>query len=119
MEKKDKRLWIRLTAAEHDEVKRQSAGMGVSVSKYIRTRIFKSGEAPVINAVEYLSAYREGVRELKKIGNNINQLARYANHIQNSGLVQAAVMDEMNKLLQDFVRCQRETADLDRKILKA
>jgi hypothetical protein len=119
MENRDKRLWIRLTPAEHGEVRERAKEMGVSVSYYIRTRIFRAKEASVINAKEYLDAYREGVRELKKIGNNINQLARYANYINNSGQIQPAVIEELNSLLKEFVLCQRETADLDRKILKA
>ena len=119
MEKREKRLWLRLTHVEHETIKQSAKQMGVSVSKYIRTRIFRDNEASVINAIEYLGAYKEGVKELKKIGNNINQLARYANYIQNSGQIQPGVIDELNKLLRDFVNCQRETADLDRKVLKS
>jgi len=118
MENRDKRLWIRLTESEDKEIKNKAKEMGVSVSKYLRTRIFKS-EASLINAVDFLKAYKERVYELKKIGNNINQLARYVNYIEKTGQMNPALMEELNKNLQDFIRCQRETADLNRKILKA
>jgi Bacterial mobilisation protein (MobC). len=93
--------------------------MGASVSYYVRTRLFKKSEASVINAVEYLRAYKEGVRELKAIGNNMNQLARYVNYVEKSGQIQPAVLEELISLLQDFIRSQREVADLDRKILRS
>lgn len=119
MENRDKRLWIRISRKEEEEIKQKARQMGATVSRYIRTRIFKKSEASVINAAEYLSAYREGVRELKAIGNNVNQLARYANYIQNAGQFQPVVIEEMNELLRDFIRCQREMADLDRKVLRS
>lgn len=118
MENRVKRLWIRITESEDKEIKRCAEKMGVSVSKYLRTRIFKS-EASLINAVDFLKEYKERVYELKKIGNNINQLARYANHAEKAGQFDPVVIEELNKYLQDFIRCQRETADLNRKILKA
>lgn len=118
MENRTKRLWIRLTPKEHDFLKNEAERHKIKVATYVRTCIFKK-EASLINAIDFLKEYREGVRELKKIGNNVNQLAKYANFLEKSGRVNEQVILELNKLLGDFVRCQRETADLDRKILKA
>jgi len=113
-----KRFEIRLTAEEFNRLKSEAEEYGHSPTQYVRKRIFKR-EVAVINAVEFLSQYRERNRQLNKIGNNINQLARYANYVENSGKVSPAIIEELNSCLREFVRCQRETADLNRRILKS
>ena len=118
IDKRNKCILFRFTENERLELEKSAAQMGVSVSQYVRTRIFKS-EVSTINAVEFLKVYREQVHELKKIGNNINQLTRYANYIEEAGQVSPQIIEEMNKYLCDFIVSQRETYALNKKILKA
>jgi hypothetical protein len=109
---------VRCTDEEKQDIKKLASDYGMDVSSFIRGKIFER-EVSLINAVEFLSMYKEGVHELKKIGNNINQLARYANYAEKSGQVSPALLEELNRYLQDFIRSQREFADLDRKIINA
>ena len=118
IEKRIKSVLFRFTENEKFEIEKNAAQMGVSVAQYVRTRIFKK-EAATINAVEFFKAYREQIHELKKIGNNINQLTRYANYIEKEGLISPQIIEEMNKYLSDFIVSQRETYALNNKILKA
>ena len=118
IEKRIKSVHFRFTENEKLEIEKSAAQMGVSVSQYVRTRIFKN-EVSTINAVEFLKAYREQVHELKKNGNNINQLIRYANYIEKTGQVSPQIIEEMNKYLGGFIVSQRETYALNKKILKA
>lgn len=114
-----KRFEIRLTVGEWNQLHNEAEQNGHSPTRYARLRLFKKSEAAIINPIEFLRLYRERSIELKKIGNNINQLARYVNYIEKTEQVNPALMEELSKHLQDFIRCQRETADLSRKILKA
>lgn len=114
-----KRFEIRLTNGEWNQLYNEAEQNGHSPTHYARLRLFRNSEASVINAVEYLKALQEKNRELNAIGKNINQIARYANYLQNSGQYQLAVIEELNKILGELVRTQRESADLSKKVLKA
>ena len=111
------KLIFRCSEAEINKIKELSVESGLDMSKFIRGKAFPK-EPPAITAVEFLELYKEKTDELKKIGEKINQVARYANYSEKTGQFNPALMEELNKYLQDFIRCQRETADLIRKILK-
>jgi uncharacterized protein (DUF1778 family) len=108
---------LRCTVEEKEAIKKIASEYGLEVSAFLRKKALYK-EASLISAVDFLSMYRESVHELKKIGNNINQVARYVNYAQKTGNVSPALLEEIGKYLQDFIRSQREVADLERKILK-
>ncbi|WP_280744857.1 MULTISPECIES: plasmid mobilization relaxosome protein MobC [unclassified Parabacteroides] len=110
-------IYIRCTVEEKEAIKKIASEYGLEVSAFLRKKALYK-EASLINAVEFLSMYRESVHELKKIGNNINQVARYVNYAQKTGDISPALLEEVSNYLQDFIRSQREVADLERKILR-
>ncbi len=69
---------FRMTAPEKKKLKEMADKSGRSVSAYIRAKLF-GGEVATINAVEFLKGYTTQIYEMQKIGNNVNQLAHYAN----------------------------------------
>jgi hypothetical protein len=95
-----------------------AAASGRSVSEYIRAKLF-SGEKATINAVEFLVEYRKQIYEMHKTGNNINQLAHYANICINSGKLSKAVVQEMNQRIGELTKTEIKLEDAMRKILKA
>ena len=78
MNNKVRRKEIRLTQKEYDQLEKMVASSGMNVSEYIRAKLF-GGERATINAVEFLQVYKKQIYEMQKTGNNINQLAHYAN----------------------------------------
>lgn len=113
-----KKLIFRCSEAEKNKIKELSLESGLDISKFIRGKAFPK-EPPAITAVEYLELYKEKIDELKKIGEKINKAARYANYSEKTGQFNPALIEELNKYLQEFIQNQREMADLNRKILKA
>ena len=65
---------FRATEEEADEIKRKAAAAGMNVSRFLRTSAVKS------QAVLYNTANIYGLRsDIRRIGNNINQIAMVAN----------------------------------------
>ena len=104
MDNKVKRKEIRLTQKEYDKLLQMAAASGRSVSEYIRAKLF-GGEKATINAVEFLKVYKTQIYEMQKIGNNINQLAHYANVCIKSGMLSEAVVQEMNQTIGELKMC--------------
>jgi hypothetical protein len=119
MEKKSKRIELRLNEREYRNLKEQAEKSGMSVSRLIRTRVFKQREVGEINAVQFLENYIEMGKEFGKIGGNFNQLARYANHLYNSDIVQPAVVEEINRLGDEYEQLLKRLEVLLKRILKA
>lgn len=83
-EKKDQRyirFTVRLTEAESAQLEKLSAYAGLQASEVIREAVFKNrilqAKVPVLDQQTYM--------ELKRIGNNINQIARHLNGGQGIG----------------------------------
>ena len=65
---------FRATEEEADEIKRKAAAAGMNVSRFLRTSAVKS------QVVLYSTANIYGLRsDIRRIGNNINQIAMVAN----------------------------------------
>ena len=65
---------FRATEEEASEIRRKAVAAGMNVSRFLRTSAVKS------QVVLYNTAYIYGLRsDLRRIGNNINQIAMVAN----------------------------------------
>ena len=94
-EKKSKALLIKLSEVEKDEIKRKAEALGFkSVSDYVRTT--------ALNHKIVVKTDKDVVRQVRMIGNNINQIARQLNTYSDEGFIYDArkQMDEYKEILQ-------------------
>ena len=70
--KRDKQINIRLTGDEYLDICKKINESDLSLSKYIRKSILGK-------EIKIVSGIKELVRELNRIGNNLNQLTRKVN----------------------------------------
>lgn len=100
--KRSKRLLLMLTEEEKEQIqesaKRSKAG---SVSDYAR-KMLLSGK---VVSVDY-SAVEELTVALNRIGNNLNQIARWANEQRG---IQAEDINEVKRLEKEIWRLQNST----------
>ena len=68
---------VRLTNLEYEELTKASKS-SKCMSDYFRQRVFRKGVG-LIDPKEFIRSMDEICLEMKRIGNNINQLARYVN----------------------------------------
>ncbi len=113
---RERKLDIRFTKREFNQIVEQANKLNVSKTKYVRSKIFK-GDIALINPVEFLEQYSSINLEMKKIGNNINQLAKYANMLQQAGQENLNVIVELNSYLKSFIDIQKQINKLNNKIL--
>lgn len=117
MESMKKWIWFRMTDEEKSRLQEMASSSGRTVSGYIRAKLF-GGEKATINAVEFLKTYQTQIYEMQKIGNNINQLAHYANVCIKSGMLSEAVVQEMDQRLGELTRIEMKLEDIMRRIVK-
>lgn len=108
---------FRLTPDEKQQLQKMAKNSGRSVSAYIRAKLF-GGEIATINAVEFLQQYKTQIHEMQKIGNNINQLAHYANICINNGQLSQSIVEEMNLSMGSLIECERAIEALGKKIIR-
>lgn len=92
----------------------ESAKNYKSVSEYIRVRAFKNGSS-LLNPIELIRALDEVCLEINRVGNNINQIAKYIN--QRKGITNDGLIKEYEKHLIDYVNQQKRLETLYRKII--
>ena len=106
-EQKSKRLSVRLTPEEWDFIRRQAEESGMVMSDFVRARMC------VVSEKEYRKKnkeYREMATQIARLGNNVNQIARWANSHKSTAdgqlvimlarlnMLLAAVIDELRKI---------------------
>ncbi len=106
---------FRMTEEEKVKLRKMATDSGRTVSGYIRAKLF-GGERATINAVEFLKQYKAQIHEMQKIGNNVNQLAHYANICNKNGVLSESVVQEMNQVLGELIKCERSLEELHKKI---
>ncbi|PRY13745.1 mobilization protein MobC [Pontibacter ummariensis] len=106
-EKRDSVLQVRLTKQEHNDLKKQTAEQGYKdVSIYVRRKLFSADDAPAFNPKPLFRAIDKTGTELKRIGNNINQIARYAHYLEKNNMVEGKVIAEYNQHFEEFLKVE-------------
>lgn len=103
-EKRTRRLWVRLSDAEYEKVERKAVGYK-SISDYIRSRLIGEG-VQLVNPVEYLRVMDEICVEMKRIGNNINQMARYVN--QHKDFTSEGVLRDIDNSMKEYIEIEKK-----------
>ena len=100
--KRDRIVKVRLTNLEYEELPKASKS-NRCMSDYFRQRIFRKGVG-LIDPKEFICLMDEICLEMKRIGNNINQLARYVNiHKEEAN---QDVLNEIEKKMAEYVIMQ-------------
>lgn len=103
--KRTKVLQVRLTESELEALE-QAKGQTGTLARFAREKLLNQpANAQVVQAV---STYAETVHQLKKIGTNINQIARQLNTVDGSKVV---TILELKKCLEDLRRLADERVD--------
>ena len=100
--KRDRIVKVRLTNLEYEELTKASKS-SKCMSDYFRQRVFRKGVG-LIDPKEIIRSMDEICLEMKRIGNNINQLARYVNIHKEE--VNQEVLNEVEKKMADYVIMQ-------------
>lgn len=117
MKNRTKRFEVRLTDEQYATIREKAAKANLTPTEYVRRKVF-SGEVGVMDSLAFLKEYSRYLHEIRKIGNNINQVAHYANILQNKGIYSKDVIDEMTIQLRELTAVEMRMEELNIKILK-
>ena len=108
-EKRGKIAGIRLTDDERTRLEQLATDAGYKdLSEYMRVRLLSEDTAPAHNPKKLFKAFDKTGGALKKVGTNINQIARYVHFLEKNNMVEPKVMAEYNQHFRQYLQVEEE-----------
>ena len=117
-ENRSKKIDARFTQEEYNAVLALEKQLGIRKSELVRLRLLNDAPIIAVNAKELISRLDAIGAELGRSGNNINQLTRYANILNNNGVLSPQVVERFNLLFERYIEGQQALESSLRKILR-
>ncbi|HZY35573.1 MAG TPA: plasmid mobilization relaxosome protein MobC [Mucilaginibacter sp.] len=117
--KRIKKITTRFTQDEYKTISGLEETLGISKTDLVRERLLHGARLTMINAKELISELTRIGTELGRSGNNINQLARYANTLNKKNVLSPQVMETFNLLFAKHLENRRELEVALRKIIRS
>ncbi|ATP56239.1 plasmid mobilization relaxosome protein MobC [Pedobacter ginsengisoli] len=116
--KRTRKIDVRFTEEEFALILEMEKILGLKRTDLIRTRVLQSSKV-IINAREFIVQLDQLGTELGRIGNNINQLARYANTLNKRSLLSPQIIERYNVLLAEFIKIEHQLEITLRKVIRS
>jgi len=116
--KRIKKIDVRFTQEEYDDILELEKTLGINKTDLVRTRVLNNAKIMVVNAKELISLLDQTGAEMGRCGNNINQLAKYANILNKSGRLSPVVIERFNHLFEQYIKQQESTDASLRKVIR-
>lgn len=118
-ENRTKKIDARFTEAEYNIILALEKELGISKTDLVRSRLLDNAPAVVHNAKELIRSLDAISAELGRSGNNINQLARYANILNKKRVLSPVVMENFNRLFEQYLAHQQTLEITLRRVVRA
>jgi hypothetical protein len=109
---------VRFTEEEYKLISELEAALGLSKTKLVRMRLLDNGAGVIINSKELIGNLNQIGAELGRSGNNLNQLAHYANVLKLKNILSPVVAERFNLLLVEHLKSRTELDRSLRKIIR-
>jgi hypothetical protein len=106
-ENRTKKIDARFTEAEYKMIEALEKELGVRKTDLVRMRLLNDAPAVAINAKELIRTLDAISAELGRSGNNINQLARYANILNKKRALSPVIIERFNSLFEKYIGQQK------------
>lgn len=117
--KRTKWVNVRFTDEEYKEITELEQELGKTKTELIRMRVLTDTKKTVVNSKELIRYLDSAGAEMGRVGNNINQLAKYANTLRLKGRLDPSVASEFNLLFKEYILVQKQLEAALRKIIRA
>lgn len=117
--KRTKKVTARFTEDEYKIIRGLEETLGISKTDLVRERLLHGARLTIINAKELIGELKKIGTELGRSGNNINQLARYANTLNKKDVLSPQVMDSFNLLFAEHLENRRALTVALRKVIRS
>ena len=109
---------VRFTEEEYKLISAMELALGISKTALVRSRLLHDGTGILINAKDVIRELNSIGAELGRSGNNVNQLAHYANILNRKGILSPFVAEQFNLLFGDHLKRRAELDISLRKIIR-
>ncbi|NTE01495.1 MobC family plasmid mobilization relaxosome protein [Agrobacterium tumefaciens] len=116
--KRIKKIDVRFTQEEFELILQMEKSSGMKKADLIRRKLLREGERLLVDSKAVMNSIDGIGLELSKAGNNVNQLARYANILNKDGLLSAVVVDRFLLELRKYNKIKMELERLMRKLIR-
>jgi hypothetical protein len=116
--KRSRKIDARFSEDEYLVILELEKQLGISKTELVRTRLLQNAPLTIINARELIRLLDGIGTELGRSGNNINQLAHYANILQLKSALSPAVIERFNTLFSQYIDNQTILEAALRKIIR-
>lgn len=116
--KRIRKIDARFTEDEYQVILELEKTLGIRKSDLVRNRLLQDARLAIVNAKELIGFLDSTGAEMGRCGNNINQLARYANTLNKKGVLSPVVIETFNVLFEQYIRNQRTLETALRRIIR-
>jgi hypothetical protein len=116
--KRIKKIDARFTQDEYDTILELEKTLGVRKTDLVRSRLLQDARLTIVNAKELIGFIDSIGTEMGRCGNNINQLAKYANILRKKGVLSPVVSERFNVLFEQYIENQKQLEISLRKIIR-
>lgn len=109
---------VRFTEEEYKLITEMEQALGLSKTQLVRSKLLHDGTGAVINAKELIGTLIGLGNELGRSGNNINQLAHYANTLKLKEILSPVVAERLELMMIDHFRSRAELNTTLRKLIR-
>jgi hypothetical protein len=114
-----KKIDARFTEDEYKTILELEKELGISKTNLVRTRVLRNAPEIIINAKDLIRHLDSIGAEMGRAGNNINQLARYANILIKKAILSPVVVERFNILFEQYLEHQKTLEAALRKIIRS
>jgi len=118
-ENRTKKIDARFTEAEYKVILALEKELGIRKTDLVRSRLLENAPAVVLNAKELIRSLDSIGAELGRSGNNINQLAHYANILTIKRVLSPVIIERFNTLFEQYIKEQQVLESALRRIIRA
>ena len=116
--KRIRKIDARFTEEEYNIISELEKTLGIRKTDLVRTRLLQDAQLRIINAKELIESLNEIGGEMGRCGNNINQVAKYANILNKKGTLSPAIIERFNLLFENYIDKQQSLETAFRKIIR-
>lgn len=117
-DKRIKKIDARFTQDEYDTILDLEKTLGMRKTDLVRIRLLQDARLTIVNAKELIGFIDSIGTELGRCGNNINQLAKYANILKKKDILSPLVSERFNILFEQYIENQKQLEISLRKIIR-
>ncbi|WPU96478.1 plasmid mobilization relaxosome protein MobC [Mucilaginibacter sabulilitoris] len=116
--KRIKKIDTRFTEDEYQIICELEKTLGLTKTELVRQRLLSNAGLLVVNAKELIVLLDQVGSEMGRCGNNINQLAKYANILKKRGMLSPVVIERFNVLFEQYLKNQQALNTSLRKVFR-